>query len=272
VTDFSALLLADREPEPPRRRSRRTDLELAAKHGYIVEPGSRERCPGITHLAGMTERGESLLRGLGRQTAEIAVFEPRPDGMDDRSYARWLSREVASRWKGKAARGTRVHEHHEAWSRGEDSPVRADDEGLVDALAAFWSAHRPQFLHCEVNLGNARHRFGCRADAVGHLRGYDGVSIWDIKTGSNRRYSVLTDAVQVVGQSMCDVLVYEDGMVAGWDPLPQVTHLLDVYLSVEGTFRIYETAKTVELVRLVEQLAATYWAQKAVTQPRKGRQ
>jgi hypothetical protein len=270
----SLLLLAKRSPVAPKRKGK-TDLELAANHGYRLRPGG-PLTPGITSLTRLVDKPDGLLRGLGRQTANIAVFEPQHQYRFDSNsaYANWLGREAQNRWITKRELGTHVHEIHASWGTDPGRPivVQPPAAGLVDGLASFWEAEHPRLEYVEVLLGNEDDEFGARADGIGFLDNFPGLSIWDVKTGSNRRYNFLTDALQLVGQWMCRRILYDEwGMFAGFAELPEISHLLNVYLTHDGHHHIFRTEPHPVLEQLVRDLADVWWGRKSAIDILKGK-
>lgn len=262
--DFGALLLVPPAPPGPKRTGP-TDLERAAKHHYVIEPGGKWK-PGITTIAAMTDRGDTLRNAQARLTAEIAVNEPgrRLDFNSDHEYARWLARAASDRWSDKSNLGTRVHQHANDWANGRSAETLADEQGHLDALQSFIETEVVRFIASEAYVGCPTHGYGGRLDQLGELHSWPGVTLWDWKTGRNRRYAALRDALQLVGLATAEGFIRYDaeGWVSHLEPLPEIHHLLDVYLSEKGTYTVYETPMDDSLVDLVHQLAAAYHGQK----------
>ena len=231
-------------------------------HHYIVEPGGLWM-PGATTIAGLPDDGEGLKRGAAKETARIALFESHlieeqpPDQRFD-----WLKSEYDRRWKLKGDLGTRVHNHALEWAKGLPVDEQPDETPRLDALARFIETEVLEWIALERVVGCQKHGYGARLDFIARLVRFDGaVTLGDWKTG-NRTFSVLKDALQLVGIAHADgFVVYDDkGMLTGFDPLPEIEHLVNVYLTPEGTYQVYETPPDDSLLTLFHACCTMYHA------------
>ena len=222
-----------------------TDLDLAKKHRYIVESGGAVM-PGVTTICGVLDMGDKAGRMAG------AAAKLTREGKDYRKE-----------WNAKRDRGSRIHEHALAWSQNRDVEVLASDEGHMDALEKFHTDNSPLWIANEIVVGNAEFGYGGCLDAIAILQtgehaGYTALLDW--KGGS--AYP-LEHGLQLVAYSAAQVVLYQDGMVAATQLLPDLDVLLDVYLTEDGTYSIAEVTEIDALLVLWERLCATYHAAKA---------
>lgn len=209
------------------------DYEAALKHKYrVVSNGTY--VPGATTVINVNSKD-----GLMWSSAKIAattMYDLLTSGASegrerDINSARGSFKKE---WNAKAARGNRVHEVAEAWTRGETVDSLIEDSGYVDALENFWSVCKPKIHHAERVVLNRWKEFGGRFDFIGELEGH-GLVLGDFKTGGKYPYDV---ALQAAAYLDCELAEYEDGNLSDFTPLPKLDGARTVYLKDDGTFEI----------------------------------
>ena len=234
-----------------------SDYQDALNHKYRVISGG-PIVPGVTTVIGETH----VIRALPWSAAKIAAttalgfigeFEEvvkmhratlrksrdadkkaLADGFDDDVYVDWCKRSFDQEWKAKGARGTRVHEVAERWTKGETVDVSMEDSGFVDALEKFYVDHLPKFIMAEEIVINRWREYGGRFDGIVNLR--DGTFMLDWKTGNHYPYEV---ALQAAAYMACDLATYDDkGNLGECEPLPELDGARIVYLHEDGTYEM----------------------------------
>ena len=167
-------------------------------HVYFDENG--------TELAGVT----TVIRDIGggppakyyERNAIEGLWELRrryawggwPD-CDPDDVLRWLEVEKLNsqaKFKDAGTTGTAVHNVFEAFGLGELSPMDIlDGEDIVGAdmarlarLATWWQENVESVLHSEIVTASHSLGYAGTVDFVGHIKGFDGPGILDLKTSN----------------------------------------------------------------------------------------
>ena len=249
-----------------------SDYDAALKHRYRVEPGG-EYVPGVTTVLNIIEK-PGLKWGASKVAAEFCVANSRrrkslatkhratlasargatdsaekkrllaANGTDDEVFIHLARGEFDRQWKAKADRGTRVHNHAEAWARGNVVSVLDDERGYMDALGTFFDLYEPRFEMVECLVLNAEYRYGGRFDAIMTINNVPGDErdrvrvLGDWKTGDPWPLDV---ALQTVAYTRSQLASYDmDGRLVGFDPLPSLDGCRVVYLQQSGTVKVVD--------------------------------
>lgn len=190
----------------------KTDMELATAHRYVLPSG--EMGINVTRITGMLDLGKST--GMAWAAARITR-----DGGNH-----------SKEWAAKRDRGTALHNHCEAWLRGDEVAATADEAPYLDALETFFHDHNPKPIEIErVVLSNMG--YGGRFDFIANI---DGVTtLADLKTG--RAYD-LEHTLQLAAYRFADgMAVYgEEGSLVALEPLPLIERAGCLYLSASGAY------------------------------------
>jgi hypothetical protein len=257
-----------------------TDLQLAMKHKYRVVPDGAF-VPGVTTVIGIIEKPAFKWTSAGI-AAETAIAKARSKryivpkhrkklaayrgesttsvknrrlanmGTDNDIFAHFCRGEFDRQWKEKAARGNRVHDIAERWTRGEAVNVRDDESRYVDALETFHKDFKPVFHLTECVVLNDTLGYGGRFDTIATFYKWDGTGrlrngggwvkegtyLVDYKTGGEYEDSV---AMQTIGYMRCGLPTYDElGRLQSLEPLPELDGARIVYLNGDGTYKIVD--------------------------------
>lgn len=195
-----------------------TDLELAELHKYRNLAG--DICINVTGVTGLLDDDGKSSKMAGA-AAKIAK-----EGGNYRTI-----------WNEKMKRGTRVHAACEAWLRGKEADVEADDTPYIDALAEFFKDKNPQPIEIErVVLSDLG--YGGRFDFIATFDGQD--TLVDVKTG---RPYFIEHCLQLSAYRYADgMAVYNThGDLAYLEPMPNIDRAGCLYLDADGNydFRTY---------------------------------
>jgi len=234
-----------------------TDYEAAAKHRYRIVSGGSS-VPGVTTCIGILDKP-----GLAWAASKIAAETMYDgltcglfDGYEREDLVMNVRGEFDRVWKEKAARGNRVHEIADRWTRGETVEVRDSDAGFVDALEMFHHGYQPKFLHTESIVLNKELGFGGRLDFIGELDGPEaqGVILADFKSGSERP---LETALQASGYWNSLLASYdESGALTGLQDLPKLDGARTIYLREDGSFKVVDPFEHISLDQAWEMFQA----------------
>ncbi len=189
---------------------------------------------------------EWLVSSKGKTATAIRKRTLGLEGSDNEVYLHWARGDFDRQWKAKAARGSRVHDVAERWSRGEDVEVLPEDSAYVDALEQFHRVYRPKFIAVEQVVIDPDGRYGGRFDGIVELDGPNasGVFMIDYKTGGEYVDSV---AMQFAGYMECELAKYDDkGNLTGSEPLPKLDGARTIYLRDDGTVGVSHPFYTVD--------------------------
>lgn len=253
-----------------------TDFDHALKHKYRIEPGG-EFVPGVTTVINILDKGglKWSASGIAAQTAVENSRKKRgivnvhrqllseakgksesaqrkrllaETGTDNDIYIHWCRGEFDRQWKAKAARGTRVHDVAEQWSKHPTEPVDVllEDSKFVDALELFHKRYKPKFLYTEcIVTNNALFDedgnllpYGGRFDFIAELDGpeAEGVFMGDYKSGGKYPYEV---ALQAEGYMNAELATFNaDGSLGIPKPLPELDGARTIYLEGEGNVSV----------------------------------
>ncbi len=241
----------------------KTDYEYALAHKYRAEHNG-PFVPGVTTIISVldkpqlmwsaaeiaarsafenTRRKRSIVKkhrewlasSKGKTATAIRKRTLGLEGSDNEVYLHWARGDFDRQWKAKAARGSRVHDVAERWSRGEDVEVLPEDAGYVDALESFHRIYHPRFVMAEQVVINREDKYGGRFDAIVELDGPNasGLFMIDYKTGGEYTDSV---AMQFAGYMECELAEYDDkGALTGSAPFPVLDGARTIYLRGDGT-------------------------------------
>jgi hypothetical protein len=256
-------------------RSNFSDLEYAMKHKYRVVPGG-EFVPGVTSVIGIIEKpafkwasseiaarfivenGRRKRYLVPKHRQRLAAYKGNSPtsvknrtlanvGTDDDIFVHLGRGEFDRQWREKAARGNRVHDVAERWTRGEAVDVRDDEGRYVDALDAFFRDVKPVFHLTECVVLNPEHGYGGRFDVIATFYRWeqtadgfewveDGTYLVDYKTGGEYEDSV---AMQTIGYMKGQLPHYgDDGSLTSFEDLPPLDGARIVYLNGDGTYKI----------------------------------
>ena len=194
-----------------------SDLEQAVvKHKYRLLSG--DVAVNVTAISGLLDDGKSgAFAGAAVKLTKAGE-----------NY-----REV---WKAKGERGSRVHGHCEAFLKGEDTEVRDDEHGFVNALEAFMDEYKPEVLELE-QITLSAHGYGGRFDMI--VRMGDENWLLDLKTGSP--YPI-EHTLQLAAYRHSDgIAVYSGtGELASLRPLPAIDKAGCLHVREDGTFCIHQ--------------------------------
>ena len=222
--------------------NKKSDYENALNHKYRVEPMG-EFVPGVTTVINIMSK-PALPWAAAKIAAETAV---KLMHAGTHSYEALINEARGSfdkEWKAKAARGTRVHDVAERWSRGEEVGVLPEDAGFVDALEFFHLEHSPVFEMVECVVLNRGLAYGGRFDAIVTMDGL--TTLCDYKTGGEYPYDV---ALQAAAYMDCQLADYNiDGSLAGLRPLPKLDGARTIYLREDGTYKVSDPFESVSQV------------------------
>ncbi len=256
-----------------------TDLELAQRHRYVTQHG-RAPAPGVTSIdiiekgalpwgaaniaaqeavlnyprmgeivqATRAKRGRALLRPIVVDATyydnkvKVPVSEADPEDV----YAYWARGRFDEVWRAKADRGSRVHAHAENWVAGIPITPLDDEAGYINALERFWEECEPEFHHSErivVNPSPEGHddwEYGGRLDmfATLHKGPMQGIFLGDWKTGGHYRGPVALQSAGYLGAKFATYL--PNGDLGPLEDLPKVDTAIDIYLHVDGTYKIID--------------------------------
>lgn len=240
-----------------------SDYDYATKHKYRVEAGG-EFVPGVTTAINVLDKpalkwsaaeiaARTALENHRKRASIVAAHReyltkrrhPLANASDDEVYVHYCRGSFDREWRGKADRGTRVHDIAERWTRGETVEVEQGDEGFLDALEAFHRDTKPTFELVERVVINKELRYGGRFDAVAFLDGSSdfGLFIIDYKTGGHYPETV---AMQLAAYMECELADYDGaGNLLGSHPLPSLDGARAVYLRQDGTYSLVDPFQTV---------------------------
>lgn len=260
-----------------------TDYQNALKHKYRVVPGG-EFVPGVTTVIGIIDKpafkwtssgiAAAFIIANGRRKRylvpkhrkKLASYKGSSSrsvknrtlanvGTDDEIFAHLGRGEFDRQWKEKAARGNRVHDIAERWTRGEAVEVAEGESKYVDALEQFHRDFKPVFHLTECVVLNAELGYGGRFDTIATFYRWmklspltdfewvkDGTYLVDYKTGGEYMDSV---AMQAIGYMKCQLPRYINESLAGFEDLPPLDGARIVYLKDDGTYSVVDPFATI---------------------------
>ena len=146
---------------------------------------------------------------------------------------RFASREVYSdvtqyTLDNAADRGRRVHKATELIDKYGECDVEADIAPYVKAYLKFLKEKQPEYKHIEKAYASEEDKYAGTLDRVGSVKGYDGLSIIDIKSSSTVQ-KVLAQ-IQLNGYKR----LYEQNTGE------EISHLLILHLKNDETYKLDE--------------------------------
>jgi hypothetical protein len=256
-----------------------TDYENALKHKYRVVPGG-EFVPGVTTVIGIIDKPafkwtssgiaatfiienarrkrylvpahrKKLASYKGNSSTSVKNRTLANLGTDNEIFAHLGRGEFDRQWKEKAARGNRVHDIAERWTRGEAVEVGEGESKYVDALEQFHKDFKPVFHLTECVVLNPELGYGGRFDTIATFYERESRETWvklgtylvDYKTGGEYMDSV---AMQTIGYMKCELPVYlPNGQLSTYEPLPPLDGARIVYLKEDGTYSVVDPFATI---------------------------
>jgi hypothetical protein len=200
----------------------KSDYDAALAHKYRLADGTT--VPSVTTISGLLD-----IDGKSSAFAGAAVKLTKA-GEDYRAI-----------WRAKAQRGTRIHEHCEAFLRGEPIEQLEGDKGFVDALEKWMVTEKPKVIESEFIVLSEK-GYGGRGDLICEIHGVMG--LWDLKSG---RKSPIEHRLQLSMYRYADGVARYDaaGALQSIDsaPLRRVRETGCIHVNEDGTYEMvpYDT-------------------------------
>jgi len=255
----------------------KTDLELAAVHKYVVEPGGKpvigvtsvnvlekqafkwtfatvasattwDLCPDYLSVA-ETYRETLQSTPYGRTKLKKILAERGERGEEEALFLHFCRGECQRQWDAKAALGTRVHDHALDWAMQRDAEVLPDEEPYMDALEKLYAEQEPEMVLAEVVVGNPVPTWPYQHNRADPLLAYGGRFDWLGRLKSLPGITLMdyktggeyldSTALQLVAYGRAAQVHYDkDGMVNRLVPLPHITNYRTCYLQPDGEYRL----------------------------------
>lgn len=216
-------------------------VETKFMHGdrWYVHSATGDKVPGVSAIKGMLP-SYGLTKWYKNFTADYCLNNLdellRLLAKNDRDGAHALVAGSTDRYSRRAAdRGTRVHERSENLLRdvlaGKKSTFRVSKEEMpyLRNMARFVSEFEVEPVMLETTVWSQEHDYAGTFDFMGHIKGYEGLSIVDYKSGQSGIYP---DAgVQQTGYVWADSYIDDDG---NFQPMPEVKQAFGLWLRPDG--------------------------------------
>lgn len=210
---------------------------------YFTSPGNKTAHPSVTKVLDCLSK-EALAPGAVKECAHYLFNHPDAANVrDGQALTGRLIRHYKGVWEAKRDRGSFMHAVNEAWVAGNTVEVPEDCAGYADALEAFWTDWKPEWVHVErtVVYDHPEVGYGGTFDFIANLAGRD--KLGDIKTGKNIYSEVLWQlAAYRYAQAMA---VYDEiGQFTCTEPMPEVDGCVVLHLHDDGTYTLLDVNVT----------------------------
>ena len=225
-------------------------VEVATDKGGMVYAAAQIAAEALVakpqrRKAWIAEERERLSKTKGNTPWARDKRDLGANGTDDEVLIHWARGKHARDWKIKSARGQRIHDIAEAWSRGASHPYEAGDEGYVRALERYFVETKPIFAAVECVVVNAKIGYGGRFDTIVNHTAIDNVwRLGDYKTGSTYPFEL---ALQAIGYMNGETVTYDDeGRIVSTDTLKGVGGAATIKLMEDGTYRVSDPFEKID--------------------------
>jgi hypothetical protein len=205
---------------------------------WYIHSASGNQVPGVSAIKEMLP--SSALSGWFKKfTAEYCVDhieEVRALAAKDREGAIGLVKGATDRHsKAAASKGTDIHTLSEQLMRDKMAGVKSTFRATKDEMRYLRNLARfiqefdvvPEML--ETTVWSQEHDYAGTFDFMGYLKGYDGLSIVDYKSGQSGVYPEA--GIQQTGYKWADSYIDEDG---NFVPMPKVERAFGLWLRPDG--------------------------------------
>ena len=214
----------------------------ARKQGkYATKIGGKHDAPSVTTIVGMLDK-PGLSWGAAKETALFANHhQDEWLHLDEIAAYERLRKHHKGVWDDKALRGTMVHDFAEQWAAGKEVDCPIECVGYLDALAAFYADHEPEWLQVERTVIYDEQpglEYAGTFDGIAKLK--DGTTaLIDLKSG--KRYPVETTLQLAAYRYATHMGIYDDmGTLVDSEPLPIIDRSCVLYLHDDGAYELLE--------------------------------